>query len=151
MSTDEVLSLLKDFNYHLPPEVREERKQKLLADTSYSPSLLLQLDILPKSTWHFVVEIIRELGYPRNRDALPSLVELMQDINWPGADEAMEIIKGIEKEVTVPIIENAIKEAYSEEDYQWLAGIKRMVKRSAIQKEDFSDETIYELLKFADF
>ena len=116
-------------------------------DDDYS----LLLTIGGKSTWDNAVRIIKCVGYPKNKQALPSIALLFQDLNWPGAYESIEILKEIDKKVFLPIIEAAIEEAFKCKDYMWLGGIKQFIEDAKICKNDFEDNNMYDLLAYADW
>jgi len=83
-----------------------------------------------KHTWRNTVKLIAAAGYPKNKKALPSLVLQLQDLNWPGANEGMHVLKmahEADKDVLIPILEAAIESAFVDSDFIWLAGIKQFL------------------------
>ena len=103
-----------------------------------------------KSEWPQAVQIINSLGYPQNKEALPYLMELLLDPNWPGSQDAMSVLSKVEKSCLLPLIEKAIHDAYSSQDDLWLLGIQMLVDITKISRKDFANQDLFTLLKFAD-
>ncbi|URZ15657.1 DUF5071 domain-containing protein [Clostridium felsineum] len=110
------------------------------------PSLIKNTD---KSYWGEAVKVISEIGSPRNYIAIPELISLLQDLNWPGADEALKIMESMDKKIFIPYIEKALKEAENENDDEWIAGIKYFVIMKALNEDDFSNNEVYKILEQA--
>ena len=120
---DDISELVGNLDWNLPKCVQEKAIGTLLTTVNEDDYDLL-IPLGSKNTWVNIVKIIETVGYPKNNKALPSLILLLQDLNWPGANEGMGILKNIEHEVLVPMIETAIESASMSCDYMWLAGIK---------------------------
>ena len=73
-----------------------------------------------KECWENGVSILREMGYPRNKKSLSKLAGLLQDRNWPGTLEAIELFRFLGKEISVPYIEKECEEAIQCNDVDWL-------------------------------
>jgi hypothetical protein len=149
MSLNNVDELVKDLDWGLPTEVQENAFNSLKAMTSLDTGKLINWNM--KGTWENTVLLIDEIGYPSNKQSLPCLLELLQDMSWPGAIQSINVLKKINKAVLIPIVEKAIKKAYIEEDYMWLGGIKSMVKEIGLSKEQFIDKKVSDMLTYADF
>ena len=67
----------------------------------------------------------KKIGYPRNKKALPKLSSLLQDRNWPGSLEAIEIFKDLGKKISISYIERECEQALTD-------------------KEDFNNPATYE-------
>lgn len=105
----------------------------MLSDVTINPYDIIQVDL--KCTWENAVSVLKKMGYPRNKKALPKLIWLLQDINWPGSMQAVEIIKGFDKsEIIIPVI-NAVKEACKEKDYMWIGGLKMIIESIDVYDE----------------
>ena len=150
MTDEEVKILVKRLDEDIQVESINKKMNLLVQVSPQQVELLINFN-LKKSTWDKGVQIIEKIGYPNNRKAIPLLIKMLQDINWPGACRAIEILASISKHILLPFIEEYLQKAYQEEDYMWIGGLKRLVETAKIQKEDFSDEAIFELLRFSDF
>lgn len=104
-----------------------------------------------KETWENAVLVIDKIGMPQNEFFIPTLLWLLQDVNWPGAVRAIDILLKQDKNILIPQLEEKIKEAYQNEDYMWLGGLKMLVKKCEYKSSDFFDEKTYALLEFSDF
>jgi len=147
---DEIILLVDNLDWGLSQEEQGNAIKKLLEIVSEDDYDLL-LIAGNKRTWHNAVQVIREAGYPKNKKALPSLVLLLQDLNWPGVNEGMVILKDAGKDTLIPILETAIEEGFSSNDYTWLAGIRHFLEFAEIKKHDFKNYDTYDLLKYSEW
>lgn len=140
---------IQELDFKLPMAVQQNAINYLLKIEDKYLNLLFDTKL--KCTWENSVKIIDKIGFPRNRVLLPKLIWILQDINWPGALMAVEILISIEKRTLVPLVEKAIIQAYENDDYMWIGGLKMVVEKKPILKEDFNNSNTYELLKYSDF
>ena len=145
---DEIISLVNKLNWNFP-EYEQKDAIKILKNIVHEDDYDLLIISGHKYTWPNTVEILKEAGYPKNRKALPSLILLLQDINWPGAREGMSVLKESDKKVLIPMLEIAIEEAYNTNDVEWLTWIKEFLEFAEINKADFVNCEVYGLLKHA--
>lgn len=130
MNKDELYKQIKDLDWSKTKETQNQAINKLISDTTINSYDIIQVDL--KCTWENAVSVLKEMGYPRNKNALPKLIWLLQDINWPGSMQSIEVIKEFDKsEIIMPII-SAIKVAYKEKDYMWIGGLQLLVKATGI-------------------
>lgn len=104
-----------------------------------------------KSSWENYCEVVEKVGCPANYVAIPSLLFLLQDINWPGANKAIEILSSIDRGVILSVLEKTIQRAYNDDDAMWLAGLKLLVNRMGLNSSSFEDINTYSMLQKADF
>lgn len=138
LSWDKDVNIQKDSINRLSEYIEDDKVSELI--TCYN-----------KPCWHNGVLILKKIGYPRNKKAIPQLIWLFQDMNWPGVDMAIEILKSIEIKDVIPHIEDALLKASCEEDFMWIAGIKRLVKHLKLSSFNFSSEDVYKLLELAEW
>lgn len=62
----------------------------------------------PQTRWDVALRIIRQVGYPRNREALPAVVEHLADPNWIGWDQAVGILTDADRAVAVRYLVRAL-------------------------------------------
>ncbi|WP_203363690.1 hypothetical protein [Bacillus sp. REN10] len=149
MTEKDVMKQILELDWNL----KEEKQSKAIASLLNIPEefvgMLIQ-DYL-KSTWENAVKVISLLGYPKNEKALPSLLALFQDINWPGVEGAFEVLKQIKKETVVLYLEGSLKQAKNEKDFIWIAGLKDVVEGLNISSTDFNDSRVYDILDLAEW
>jgi len=104
-----------------------------------------------KHSWENYCKIVEKIGYPQNHSAIPALFLLLQDLNWPGSENALLILSSIGKDILITDIEKFIKEAFNSSDFMWLGGLKILTTRIGVISDDFNDKEIFKLLDFADF
>ncbi len=149
MQLHEVEKLICNLSWDLPEEVQLSAIERLgEIDDEHTP-LLIQND--GKNCWNNAVKVLQNIGYPRNRLAIPRLIWLLQDLNWPGVPAAFEVLKDINKSILVPHIENALQQAFEFEDFMWIGGIQRLVEALNITEDDFQYKEVYALLKLSDW
>ena len=148
MNEKQIADLLNEI-IHIKNETKRQEIMNILTSLDISEiPLLIQDD--GKSYWRTAVEIIKNIGYPRNISAIPKLVELLQDLNWPGAEEALEVLQTFEISVLVPYIEVALFEAKDNADYIWISGINKLIILRGIKKEDFLKKDAFDLLELSE-
>ena len=84
-----------------------------------------------KQTWENSMEIVRRIGYPQNIPFIPDLLQMMQDINWPGARMAVDILCAMDLDVLQPQLERTITTAFNDNDDMWLMGLDILVEEWA--------------------
>lgn len=147
MNLDEMNQLLDELAPINPLEKRKEALSKLVRINDEEIPILIQ--DTGKSYWQEAVTVINEIGCPRNYIAIPRLIWLLQDLNWPGTQGALKLMERIDKSVLIPYIEEALKEASCDEDYEWIAGIKELVTRKALTEIDFTNKRVYQILNLS--
>jgi len=147
---DEIVSLVCKLHWDMPEDVQKNAIKTIKEEVDENDYDLLILSGYI-FTWPNVVGILKEVGYPKNKKALPSLILLLQDLNWPGAREGMSVLKEADKSYLIPILEVAIEEAYNTNDGNWLAWIKEFLEFAEINRIDFINCKVYDLLEYADW
>ena len=131
---DEIIKLVHDLDWNLSKQIQESAVSKLVNQINSLDTYLL-IHPFNKCTWHNAVRVIELLGYPKNKNALPSLIYLLQDLNWPGNEKGMNILSKIDRNELIPLLEIAIKDSFNANDLTWLAGIKHFLDLFPHQKK----------------
>lgn len=145
--------LIKDLVSKLSWEYPKEEQNKAIdqlsvVDEQYFEQLF---DKNKKETWENIVLVIDKIGVPKNEFFIPELLWLLQDVNWPGSMHAIDVLLKQNKDIVIPQLEQRIKEAYQQEDYMWLGGLKMLIEKGNYNKMNFVDENTLSLLEFSDF
>lgn len=146
MDIDLIKLYAYELHWHLPEEKQQEAIQWLTANTPRD-QLASVFPPYAKSCWQNAMKVIEAVGYPHNEVAFPRIVELFQDINWPGAEEAVLYFQTIEKMIVVPYIEAAVKQAIAARDHQWLWFLYSVCERLCIERADFVQITLFDAMK----
>jgi hypothetical protein len=149
MSLNNVEDLLKNLDFKVPIEVQESAYKALRGIECLDTSKLINWSM--KGTWHNIVPLIGEIGYPKNKEAIPSLLGLLRDMNWAGSWQAIEILKMAGITVLIPHIEMSLKDAYLIEDYVWISGIKCLVEELELSGQQFIEKEVYDILEYAEW
>lgn len=145
---NETINIIKKYVNNLdwtkPANVQEEAILYLSSvDPQYQSFVF---DKEQKHTWENAVRIIKNVGYPKNKDNIPQLIWLLKDVNWPGALDAIDILKELDRKLVIPLIEENTLIAHAEKDEMWLFGLKMFVEAAGYKKDDFSNQCCFSLL-----
>ena len=149
MDLMEIKELVYNLDWKNSKEEQEEAIEKLSKIEKKYFNLIFDKSL--KATWENAVLVIDKIGTPKNEFFIPTLLWLLQDVNWPGALHAISILAKYDKNVLIPQLEPKIRVAYEREDYMWLGRLKMLVEKCMYKKTDFSEEKTYMLLEFSDF
>jgi hypothetical protein len=142
-------SLINDLSWDMPDDIQKDAIKSLLQIPEEEVPILTRIS--EKKCWENAAIVLKEIGYPRNKLALPGLIEWLQDMNWPGSTTAADTLRKIDIKILVPYIEEALLKAFKEEDYIWMTNIKELViNKLKLKKSDFDKRELYELLKLGE-
>lgn len=134
-----------ELHWYLPEETQQEAIDWLVANTPRN-RLALVFPTYGKRYWQNSVKVVEKIGYPDNIAAFPILVELFQDINYPGAEEAVNYFQTLHKSTVLPFIEAGARQAIKERDDQWLWFLYAVCERLQIERGDFIDAGVFEVM-----
>ncbi len=149
MEYKDIIELVNQLDWSLSENIQNHAKTELINISPENCDLLIQPML--KNTWHNATLVIKTIGYPNNKKSLSSLIWLLQDLNWPGVSNAFDILKSVNKDILITLLESSIKRAYLESDYMWLGGIKYFLMDAQICRNDFKNLDIYDFLDYSDF
>ncbi|MEG0258268.1 MAG: hypothetical protein RR651_00200 [Lysinibacillus sp.] len=135
-----------ELHWHLPEETQQEAIDYLIENAPLND--LGQLFVLSsKPHWQNCMKVVDAIGYPYNIAAFPKMVELFQDMNWPGAREIVDYFKTLDKQIVVPFIEAGGKQAMKDNDDQWLWFLYTVCKQLHIERAHFYDDTLFDIME----
>jgi len=140
-----------DLNWNNPEYIQEKAIEKL-SKISGSEVILLakQSELCNKYCWHNATIVLKNIGYPRNKLAIPYLMDWLKDINWPGITTIIQLFKEIDTEILLPYIKVAIDDALKDEDELWAYGMIYLMKNLDIKGFEIEEPTLYKkLIKLA--
>lgn len=145
MDDEQIIYQVYNLNWLLPKNIQEEAIRILSELPNDKVHFLIPK--YGKECWENGVSILARIGYPRNEKALPLLARLLQDRNWPGALEAIEIFRSVGKQISVPFIEKECEQALSCQDADWLEHLYWACQSLNIQADDFENADSFEEMK----
>ncbi|NQX68681.1 DUF5071 domain-containing protein [Paenibacillus alba] len=95
-----------------------------------------------KDTWGNSMKIISSLGKDRAIIAIQWLLFLLKDLNWPGANESIEVLKQFDMDELIPFIDIVLDQADLEEDSMWIYGIKELIGKLGIEESVLSNKEV---------
>jgi hypothetical protein len=104
-----------------------------------------------KALWEPAAEILSMVGFPRLEGRIPQLLEWFQDLNWPGIDIVINLLRRAPRDVLLTQLESAASAAHAQGDDQWLGGLKRLALDLKLEIEKFADPVLAEALLKNDF
>lgn len=76
-----------------------------------------------KTFWEIEAKILHKRGFPLVEDVIYDIFEWLQDLNWPGSDEIIDLLLVAPNEVFINGIQYSIKQAIQSNDDEWLLNI----------------------------
>ncbi|MDQ0272330.1 hypothetical protein [Cytobacillus purgationiresistens] len=144
LEDEEIIHYVDNLNWNLPKDIQRESMEVL--SQVHPDKVDLLIPKFGKETWGNAIYILRKMGYPRNRGALPLLAGQIMDRNWPGSLEALEIFREIGKRMSTPFIENECSKAIKQKDNDWLEHLQYACESLGITEEDFNDAQQYKMM-----
>lgn len=98
-----------------------------------------------KIYWKNGAESLKLLEIQKIIEIVPEMFEWLQDLNWPGTKEIMDILVSLPRQILMSNLERAIKVAINQDDHEWLFHIVMFlkIKKIIVTKNDFKDEETY--------
>ncbi|AKL95054.1 hypothetical protein CACET_c16050 [Clostridium aceticum] len=145
---EDIEKFIRDLNWNNPKDITDKAIQELLKVNEEEAVLLANQsnDLCNKSCWHNASIVLKEIGYPRNRLALPYLMNWFQDVNWPGVPVVVELLKDIDIETLVPHIKHAMEKALRDNDSFWAFGILYLLKELNISNSKLKESNLFNQL-----
>jgi len=145
---DNIEQLIKDLNWQNPEEVQKNAMNKLEKISEEEVVLLArQSELCNKSCWHNAAIVLKKIGYPRIRLAIPYLMEWFRDANWPGAMTIFDLFKTIDVNILLPYLRCAAEYAIKENDTIWGYWLIDLLNQLNINTSDFNSSLYNELLE----
>jgi hypothetical protein len=69
--------------------------------------LHLLLQPRSKSYWKNAAVVLKQIGYPKVKAIIPGLLEWIQDMSWPGAEDIVDLLTTIDEEI-VPYVKQVL-------------------------------------------
>lgn len=76
-----------------------------------------------KDVWENLIKAINKNEFIDKKKLLPDLLFLLKDLTWPGALEALEILKGLGKEIVYNDLKKMIIQANYVNDEMWIMNL----------------------------
>ena len=124
-------------SWHYPQKDQDWAIKYLIdnADSFSEEDIGSLLDRGCKDSFLNTVKVFSGIGYPKISKAIPSLLMLFQDTNWPGSSEAMDLLCTLSPEAYISDLNNTIKEALDTDDECWVYGIEKFIYRAKIAEK----------------
>lgn len=72
---------------------------------------------------------------------IPQLIEMLKDLNWPGSMTSLEFLSKLPSDKYISYLEDCMKLAIDDNDYDWIYGIFYFIENAQIQEKDFNIKT----------
>lgn len=141
----EILYYVYNLNWLLPKENQEMAIDFLINLPPDKTDLIIPK--YGKECWENGVRVIKKIGYPNNKKSLPKLARLLQDRNWPGSLEAIELFRELGKAIAIPYIEQECISACKQKDLDWLENLFFASNSLNYSENDFKHKDSYRFMK----
>ncbi len=142
---EHILSYVYELNWHLPRDIQLESMDILVHLPPDKVDLLIPK--YSKACWENAVAVIKKIGYPRNEKALAKLAEQLQDRNWPGALDGIEVFRDLGKVISTKYIEIECEKAIKDYNADWCEHLFFACDRLGLIGSDFKNSITYNKLK----
>ncbi|GFZ91571.1 hypothetical protein GCM10008018_42300 [Paenibacillus marchantiophytorum] len=130
---NKITELLAALNWHRSQEDQDLAVQELI---KYKDEIIHNLiSETSKEQWLNVIRIIDKLDISYQINAVPQMLLLLADLNWPGALPAVEIMKRLEIDSIKYYIEDTLRRADKENDTIWIAWIKYLIEEMNVASD----------------
>lgn len=106
MDNIEIEEYIQNLNSDAPQYLQDYAISQLINLEDSKLHLLLQP--ISKSYWRNAAMVLKKIGYPRVKAIIPELLEWIQDMNWPGAQEIVDLLITADDEI-VPYVKKVLK------------------------------------------
>jgi hypothetical protein len=106
MDNIEIEEYIQNLNSEAPKYLQDYAVSQLVYLENSKLHLLLQP--MSKSYWKNAAIVLKKIGYPRVKAIIPELLEWIKDMNWPGAQEIVDLLITIDDEI-VPYVKKVLK------------------------------------------
>ena len=114
----------------IPESMQKEAIEYLeMCDDEYIPYII---DIYNGHTWDNALKVVNKIGYPKNKEAIESILWLFQDVNWSTTELALDTVKKIydnEPNLVIKEIEKVNQLAEKNNDELWSEGLLWLKRR----------------------
>lgn len=130
---ENVKKYIADLDWNNTKEVQENAIEKLVMSLEGEEVILLASQDSPcnKNCWYNAAIVLKEIGYPRNKEAIPYLMNWFQDLNWPGVKTIVELLRKVGIEEVVHI-KTAMEKAIVNKDEIWVEGLEYLAQELGI-------------------
>ena len=150
MKTEQVNQLMRKLAWNNLQSDIDSTIDNLINIDDEKISMLILPDF-DKGLWENAALVLKRIGYPRIQHVIPELLGWLKDINWPGVNTIIELLRTVDTKSLVLHVEKVLIKAKDENDDLWIGGIKILLKQTKIRKEDFSNKGIYDILDSIDW
>ena len=133
MDNIEIEEYIRNLNSDAPQYLQDYAISQLVHIEDSKLHLLLQPD--SKGSWRNAAIVLSKIGYPRVKLIIPELLEWIRDMNWPGAQEIVDLLITIDDEI-IPYAKKVLKSGdgiwiiwlLSEVVSRWSKDLRNLIK-----------------------
>jgi hypothetical protein len=133
MDNFEIEEYIQNLNSDAPQYLQDYAISQLIYLEDSKLHLLLQP--ISKCYWKNAAIVLKRIGYSRVKSIIPELLEWIQDMNWPGAQEIVDLLITVDDEI-VPYVKKILKSKdgiwiiwlLSEVVSKWNKDLKKQIK-----------------------
>ena len=152
MKMNKIKEYIINLSWHKPNDIQEKAIKELSSLKGNDVVLLAKQtnELCSKECWHNASVVLKQIGFPNNKAALPYLMEWFKDLNHPGVVNIIELLMEIDKNKLKPHIQHGIQQAIKEKDEDWGLGLLFLIHELKATN-CFDGKLIKELKILADY
>ena len=134
---------------YLMCDVDVYKQEEAIKTLSSMENLKLEILLQPslgKGCWENAAKVLYIVGYPRVMEVIDGLFEWLQDMNWPGVDIVIDILKLMPKKIFIENLEKCVKKAINAKDEEWIYSLAQLIELFNLDEKDFKSSKVYKVL-----
>lgn len=123
--------LIRALSWNAPKERQHAAKQHIVRQQNF-PYITLILPLGYKDCWENCAGILCGLSDDELQPLLPSMLQWLMDMNWPGAESVLKRLTQVQAQIMKPALEATVHRACNDKDDIWLHWLSGLLKNSRI-------------------
>lgn len=139
-------SILETLSWSNDTETQQNGVRQLIEDDSVDINKLIEQ--ADKTCLQNIVLAVSQKNWANQYKSVDGLLILLQDLNWPGSLDGLNILKRFPKDIVLGPLENALKKAVETSDDMWLSNLNLLIKHFSYTQKDFANIQIEYIMSF---
>lgn len=139
-------SILESLSWNNDIETQQKGVKQLIEDESIDINQLIEQ--ADKTCFQNIVLAVSQKNWENQYKAVDGLLILLQDLNWPGSLDGLNILKRLPRDIVLGPLENALKKAVKTFDDMWLSNLNILINHFNYTQKDFANIQIEHVISF---
>ncbi len=139
-------SILESLSWNNDIETQQKGVKQLIEDESIDINQLIEQ--ADKTCFQNIVLAVSKKNWENQCKAVDGLLILLQDLNWPGSLDGLNILKRLPRDIVLGSLENALEKAIKTFDDMWLSNLNILINHFNYTQKDFANIQIEHVISF---